>query len=68
MTIGLICRECGNDKFSCTDTRDTKGGIKRVRVCKDCGHKITTHEREVKYKRVPGKFGSGWELQEVVDG
>jgi transcriptional regulator NrdR family protein len=42
---GLICTECGHGEFHTTETRLAPGSIRRRRICKACGHRVTTHER-----------------------
>jgi len=43
---GLTCRICGCRHFSVKYTRKSTNGIKRVRECRNCGHVITTIEKE----------------------
>jgi len=45
---GLRCRECGCRDLRVYYTRKlTDGRIRRVRVCRHCGKKLTSPEREV---------------------
>jgi len=44
---GLRCRECGCRHFYVIYTKRTyRNRILRRRECRNCGHRITTYERE----------------------
>jgi uncharacterized protein (DUF983 family) len=52
---GLVCPKCGcshlfdiDRPWTVTHNRPHFGFIKRKRVCRNCGWKVTTHERIVK--------------------
>lgn len=42
---GLICRQCGCRHFNVYYTRQKGNYILRVRICRYCGRKLTTHEK-----------------------
>lgn len=47
---GLIvrCPYCGHEKTRVIDTsHDSRGGIRRRRVCTDCGQRFSTYERPI---------------------
>lgn len=44
----MKCPYCGNDKTQVIDTtHDARGGIRRRRVCKNCGRRFSSYERAV---------------------
>ncbi len=44
----MKCPYCGNHKTQVIDTtHDARGGIRRRRVCKDCGRRFSSYERAV---------------------
>ena len=43
---GLVCRKCGCRDFRVYYTRQRKTCVFRVKICRHCGFKISTTERE----------------------
>lgn len=41
---GLVCPRCGKRRWETTNTERLDGRIRRRRVCRSCGYKITTLE------------------------
>jgi len=42
---GIACSKCGCQHFIVLYTRKVTGGmLRRRRECRNCGHRITTHE------------------------
>lgn len=46
-TLGIYCLDCGSPALGVTETRDAAEAIRRQRVCKSCGSKMTTIEKIV---------------------
>ena len=43
--IGIACPRCGCRELRTTHTRRVRAGmIRRYKVCRHCGRRITTHE------------------------
>jgi hypothetical protein len=44
----MTCAKCGGDQATVCDSRESVDGlsIRRRRVCRACGHRWTTYERE----------------------
>lgn len=42
---GVVCRRCGSTAFRVADTYRILGGIRRRRVCEECGEQKHTTER-----------------------
>ncbi len=45
--LGLVCPKCECRHFETTHTERLDGRIRRRRVCRHCGHKLTTFEMTV---------------------
>ena len=43
--VGLVCRSCGCRHFLVYSTRQRRGYIQRVRICRYCGLRKVTNER-----------------------
>lgn len=43
---GIVCRACGKAGWTVWYTRPQADKIVRVRICRNCGNKTTTFERE----------------------
>lgn len=41
---GLACPQCGCSDLRASYRRPFKGGFRRVRVCRNCGHRVMTFE------------------------
>lgn len=46
----LTCPKCKNSKNEVVETRSAPGGIRRRRVCRQCGHKFSTFEELKNFK------------------
>lgn len=45
--LGIRCTSCGaSGEWSVCYTRPTAEGVRRVRICRQCGHRIVTLERQ----------------------
>jgi transcriptional regulator NrdR family protein len=44
-TYGIPCPRCECTQHRTLETRQTSGGVRRIRKCKNCGHHFTTYER-----------------------
>jgi hypothetical protein len=42
---GLHCRKCGCRDWRVVYTRDRMRGIRRLRACRNCGHRLVTFEQ-----------------------
>lgn len=42
---GLACPACGGLRWMTYKTRPAIGGLRRIRICKDCFRRIITYER-----------------------
>lgn len=42
---GIACRKCGCRHFEVVYTRAKPGCIRRLRECRNCGHRMATWER-----------------------
>ncbi len=42
---GLKCPRCGHTKWETLATRRIPGGVRRYRVCKNCGRQVKTREK-----------------------
>lgn len=42
---GLVCPKCDCERMPVYYTRKRSGRVMRVRVCDNCGSKVTTYER-----------------------
>ena len=40
----MKCPGCGNDSLDVIDTRETRDGLRRRRMCKACGYRVSTIE------------------------
>lgn len=40
----LVCPKCGSTNFNTTKTAQTERGVRRLRRCRGCGERVTTHE------------------------
>ena len=43
--LGIYCLSCGSPSLGVIETRDANDAIRRQRVCKSCGERMTTIER-----------------------
>ena len=43
-SAGLCCEHCGSSDISVTDSRPSRGTVRRRRRCNHCGHRFTTYE------------------------
>lgn len=44
----MNCPYCGHDKTRVIDTaHDSRGGIRRRRICRNCSQRFSTHERPI---------------------
>jgi len=54
---GFQCAQCGCNNFAVDDTRRIRDGVRRYRVCRCCGHRITTIETSETDSRIPTRDG-----------
>lgn len=40
----MKCNKCGSDQLIIANTRNTDWGVKRTRICLDCGYHMATIE------------------------
>ncbi|WP_371818637.1 hypothetical protein [Aminobacter sp. MDW-2] len=50
LPTGLHCPSCGKRKLATVDSRPTRGGIRRRKVCNVCAYRFTTIETIAKIR------------------
>ncbi len=44
--LGIVCRECGCRDWRVNYTRQGNGEVRRQKICRHCGKRMMTRERE----------------------